>query len=96
MEILQVVSDLVCTRRAEGLLSVSLRVLRNAKGKLSVAVDPMGVPPGEWVFAASGTAARYAAGDFRVITDLTICGIIDRWDETEQRCKAGRNEAVVS
>ncbi len=96
MEILQVVSDLVCTRRAEGLLSVSLRVLRNAKGKLSVAVDPVGVPPGKWVFAASGTAARLATGDFRVTTDLTICGIIDHWDETEQRCKARHSEAVGS
>ena len=96
MEILQVVSDLVCTRRVEGLLSVSLRVLRSAKGKLSVAVDPVGVPSGEWVFATSGTAARYAAGDFHVTTDLTICGIIDQWDETEQRCKARRGAAVAS
>ena len=89
MEILQVVSDLVCTRRAEGLLSASLRVLRDRKGKLSVAVDPVGVPPGQWVFTTSGSAARYAAGDFRVTTDLTICGIIDRWDETQQRFGAG-------
>ncbi len=80
MEILQVTSDLVCTQRVEGLYSASLRVLRDAKGKLSVAVDPVGVPPGKWVFAISGSAARYAAGDFRVLTDLTIGGIIDGWD----------------
>lgn len=81
MEILQVMSELVCTRRVEGLYSTSLRVLRDAKGKFSVAVDPVGVPPGKWVFAMSGSAARYAAGDFRVTTDLTIGGIIDRWEE---------------
>lgn len=81
MEILQVMSDLVCTQRVEGLYSASLRVLRDSKGKLSVAVDPVGVPPGEWVFTMSGTAARYAAGDYRMLTDLTIGGIIDYWDE---------------
>ena len=83
MEILQVMGDLVCTQRVAGLCSASLRVLRDAKGKLSVAVDPVGVPPGKWVFAMSGTSARYAAGDFRVTTDLTIGGIIDGWDEKD-------------
>mgnify|MGYP002630205197 FL=1 len=88
MEILQVTSDLVCTLRVEGLYSASLRVLRDAKGKLSVAVDPVGVPPGKWVFAMSGSAARLAAGDFRVLTDLTIGGIIDSWDVKEVAQKA--------
>lgn len=81
MEILQVMSELVCTRRVEGLYSTSLRVLRDAKGKLSVAVDPVGVPAGKWVIAIGGSAARFAAGDYRVLTDLTIGGIIDHWDE---------------
>ena len=85
MEILQVMSELVCTRRVEGLYSASLRVLRDAKGKLSVAVDPVGVPPGKWVFALGGSAARYAAGDYRVLTDLTIGGIIDHWEEPERQ-----------
>lgn len=85
MEILQVMSDLVCTRRVEGLYSASLRVLRDAKGKLSVAVDPVGVPPGKWVFTLSGTAARYAADDYRVLTDLTIGGIIDHWEEPDKQ-----------
>lgn len=85
MEILQVMSDLVCTRRIDGLYSASLRVLRDAKGKLSVAVDPVGVPPGKWVFTMSGTAARYAADDYRVLTDLTIGGIIDNWDEPDKQ-----------
>jgi ethanolamine utilization protein EutN len=80
MEIMQVKSDLVATRRVPGLKTLSLRVLEDVKGNLSVACDPVGVPPGKWVFTVSGSAARYAAGDFKVHTDLTIAGIIDHWD----------------
>jgi len=79
MEIMQVVSDLVVTRRVPGLYSTSLRVVRDAKGRLSVAADPVGVPEGKWVFTLGGSAARYATGDYRVLTDLTIGGIIDGW-----------------
>ncbi len=85
MEILQVAEPLVCTRRVDGLRDISLRVLRSAKGKIQVAVDPIGVRPGNWVFTASGSAARYAAGDFRIHTDLTIAGIIDFWDADESQ-----------
>jgi carboxysome peptide B len=80
MEIMQVRSELVATRRVAGLKNMSLRVLADAKGALSVACDPVGVPPGKWVFTVSGSAARYAAGDAKVLTDLTIAGIIDHWD----------------
>lgn len=82
MDILQVEAPLVCTRRVEGLKQSSLRVLRDAKGGRHVAVDPVGARAGNWVFTVSGSAARYAAGDFDILTDLTIGGIIDRW-ETE-------------
>ncbi|MHB0888919.1 carboxysome peptide B [Acidithiobacillus sp.] len=77
---MRVVSDLVATRRIPGLRHSSLRVLADAKGRLSVASDPVGVPPGKWVITVSGSAARYAAGDYRILTDLTIAGIIDHWD----------------
>ena len=80
MDILQAESPLVCTRRVAGLKHISLRVLRDARGKRVVAVDPVGVRPGNWVFTASGSAARYAAGDFGILTDLTIAGIIDNWE----------------
>ena len=80
MEIMQVRSDLVASRRTPGLKNQSLRVLADAKGGLSVACDPVGVPPGKWVFTVSGSAARYAVGDTKVLTDLTIAGIIDNWD----------------
>lgn len=80
MEILQVESALVCTRRVEGLQSRSLRVLRATDGRRQVAVDPVGARPGNWVYTVSGSAARYATGDFSVLTDLTIGGIIDYWE----------------
>ena len=80
MEIMEVVSDLVATRRVAGLYSTSLRVVRDAKGRLNVAADPVGVPEGKWVFTLGGSAARYATGDYRILTDLTIGGIIDKWD----------------
>lgn len=79
MEIMRVEDDLVSTRRAPGLKKMSLRVLSDSKGQLNVACDPVGVPVGKWVFTASGSAARFAAGDAEVHTDLTIAGIIDYW-----------------
>jgi carboxysome peptide B len=79
MEILQVEQPLVCTRRVGGLKQISLRVLRDLKGRQHVAVDPVGASQGNWVFTVSGSAARYAAGDFEILTDLTIAGIIDNW-----------------
>ncbi|MFA9460719.1 carboxysome peptide B [Thiohalorhabdus methylotrophus] len=94
MDILRVESSLVCTRRIEGLKQASLRVLTNVKGKRLVAVDPVGARPGNWVFVVEGSAARYAAGDFSVLTDLTIGGIIDYW-ETEQDEAAGAPKQKV-
>lgn len=80
MEIMRVVDDLVCTRRVPGLTTSSLRILENQQGAISVATDPVGVPAGKWVFTTSGSAARLAMKDVKVMTDLTICGIIDNWD----------------
>ena len=45
-----------------------------------MAADPVGVPMGKWVFTLGGSAARYATGDYKILTDLTIGGIIDGWD----------------
>ncbi|MGV3728462.1 carboxysome peptide B [Methyloversatilis discipulorum] len=80
MDIMRVKDELVCSRRVPGLQSASLRVLESQQGELSVATDPVGVPEGKWVFTSSGSAARLAMSDPKVITDLTICGIIDQWD----------------
>jgi ethanolamine utilization protein EutN len=80
MEILKVESPLVCTRRVAGLEAISLRVLRSVSGQRQVAVDPVGARDGNWVYTVNGSAARYAAGKFEILTDLTIGGIIDQWE----------------
>jgi carboxysome peptide B len=96
MDIFQVEGTLVCTQRVAGLRHSSLRVLKSASGKRQVAVDPVGVNPGNWVFTASGSAARYAAESFEVLTDLTVCGIIDNWpppaDDDEKTDAAASGE----
>ena len=79
MQILQVEGSLVCTSRIEGMKHSVFRIVRDADGKRQAATDPVGAKPGNWVFLASGSAARYAAGDFEILTDLTIAGIIDEW-----------------
>lgn len=79
MEIFQAEKTMVCTSRIPGLQQTTLRVLRGAKGNRVVATDSVGVREGNWVFTVSGSAARYATGNFEVQTDLTIAGIIDNW-----------------
>ena len=79
MEINQVVGTLVCTQRVAGLDHCALRLLKDRKGNLLVATDPVGTRPGNWVFTVSGSAGRYAMGDPKILTDLTIGGIIDGW-----------------
>ena len=79
MEIMQVSDTLICTFRVAGLDHMHLRILVNNKGKKLVAVDPVGARKGNWVFTASGSAARHACPDNTVLTDLTIGGIIDHW-----------------
>lgn len=79
MEIMCVEADLVTTRRVPGMGNIPLRVLKDMKGNLIVACDPVGVPLGKWVFTASGSAARFACGNPDLQIDLTIAGIIDHW-----------------
>ena len=82
MDIYQAGKTLVCTSRVSGLKHSQFRILLNKKGGKVVATDPVGVREGNWVFTASGSAARHATGDYGVLTDLTIAGIIDNWDES--------------
>ena len=83
MDIYQAEDTLVCTCRVPGLKQTNLRVLRGPKGNLVVATDVVGVRKGNWVFTVSGSAARFATGDFDIQTDLTIGGIIDNWQTEE-------------
>lgn len=94
MEIMRVLDELVCTRRVPGLHTTSLRVLADHKGRLSVAVDPVGAHPGNWVFTISGSAARYALDNPKTLTDLTIGGIIDHWEGDEGSKQSAGRESV--
>ena len=76
---MEVMGHLVCSQRVEGVGHMHLRILRNNKGKRLVAVDPVGARQGNWVFTASGSAARFGCPNPSIQTDLTIGGIIDNW-----------------
>jgi len=85
MEIMRVVRDLVTTKRVPNLATKSLRVVEDYKGNLQVALDAVGCRPGDFVITIGISAARIAAGDPRITTDMTIGGIIDQWSEQEWR-----------
>lgn len=85
MQILRVKGDMVTTKRNFWLSAKSLRVVEDQRGNLEVALDPVGAKPGDFVFTIGVTAARIAAGNPKITTDLTIGGIIDHWDEQRWR-----------
>lgn len=85
MEIMRVVRDLVTTKRNFWLAAKSLRVVEDYKGNLQVALDPIGCKPGDFVVTIGISAARIAAGNPKITTDMTIGGIIDHWSEEEWR-----------
>lgn len=85
MEIMRVVRDLVTTKRNFWLAAKSLRVVEDYKGNLQVALDPIGCKPGDFVVTIGISAARYATGNPKITTDMTIGGIIDQWSEEEWR-----------
>lgn len=83
MEIMRVVRDLVTTKRNFWLASKALRVVEDYKGNLQVALDPIGCKPGDYVITIGISAARIAAGNPNITTDMTIGGIIDHWSAEE-------------
>ena len=83
MEIQRIVRDLVTTKRDSWLAAKSLRVVEDVSGALSVALDPIGCKPGDFVITMGGTAARLATDNRKITTDLTIGGIIDHWSEDD-------------
>ena len=85
MEIMRVVRDLVTTKRNFWLAAKSLRVVEDHQGNLQVALDPIGFKPGDFVITIGISAARIAAGNPNITTDMTIGGIIDHWSEEEWR-----------
>jgi ethanolamine utilization protein EutN len=85
MQIHRVVRDLVTTKRNFWLAARPLRVVEDHRGNLEVALDPIGAKPGDFVVTIGISAARIAAGNPKITTDLTIGGIIDHWDEDRWR-----------
>jgi carboxysome peptide B len=85
MQIHRIVRDLVTTKRNYWLASKSLRVVEDHAGNLEVALDPVGAKPGDFVVTIGVSAARIAAGNPAITTDLTVGGIIDHWDEERWR-----------
>lgn len=85
MMIQRVVRDLVTTKRNFWLAAKSLRVVEDDKGRLEVALDPIGCKPGDFVITISTSAARLATNNPMITTDLTIGGIIDEWTEADWR-----------
>ncbi|MBN2647920.1 MAG: carboxysome peptide A [Thiotrichales bacterium] len=45
-----------------------------------VAVDPIGCKQGDWVLCCGSSAARDATGIKGYPSDLTIVGILDKWE----------------
>jgi len=85
MQIHRIVRDLVTTKRNFWLAAKPLRVVEDHRGNLEVALDPIGAKPGDFVVTIGVSAARIAAGNPKITTDLTIGGIIDHWDEERWR-----------
>lgn len=73
------------TKRNFWLAAKPLRVVEDHRGNLEVALDPIGAKPGDFVVTIGLSAARIAAGNPKITTDLTIGGIIDQWDEERWR-----------
>jgi len=86
VDIFQVQGPLVLTRRLNGMGQLPLKVLNDPNGKQSVAMDPLGAKPGDWVFTIAFSAARAATGDSSTLTDLTVGGVLDggfpEWSES--------------
>ncbi len=81
MKVFQVEKALVSTNRIASLDHKPLLVVREKAGAApQVAVDPVGCKPGDWVLCVGSSAARDATGTKAFPSDLTIVGIIDRWE----------------
>jgi carboxysome peptide A len=81
MKIYQVDRAIVSTNRIATMEHKPLQLVREkAGGTPQIAVDPVGCKPGDWVICCGSSAARDATGIKGYPSDLTIVGILDRWD----------------
>jgi len=81
MKIFKVDKTLVSTNRISSMDHKPLLVVREKEGGTPmVAVDPIGCKSGDWVLCVGSSAARDATGVKAYPSDLTIVGIIDKWE----------------
>lgn len=81
MKIFKVQKTLVSTNRIAMMDHKPLLVVTEKEGGApQVAVDPIGCKPGDWVLCCGSSAARDATGTKAYPSDLTIVGIIDKWE----------------
>lgn len=81
MKIFKVIKTLVSTNRIAMMDHKPLLVVTDKEGGTpQVAVDPIGCKPGDWVLCCGSSAARDATGQKGYPSDLTIVGIIDKWE----------------
>jgi carboxysome peptide A len=84
VKIYKVDKTLVSTNRIAMMEHKPLLVVREKDGGTpQVAVDPVGCKPGDWVICCGSSAARDATGVKGYPSDLTIVGIIDKWEVPE-------------
>lgn len=81
MKIFKVQGTLVSTNRIATMdHKPLLLVVEKEGGTPQVAVDPIGCMPGDWILCCGSSAARDATGTKAYPSDLTIVGIIDKWE----------------
>ncbi|SFR55764.1 carboxysome peptide A [Thiomicrospira sp. ALE5] len=81
MKIFQVDRAIVSTNRIATMDHKPLLIVREKVGGTPmVAVDAVGCKPGDWVLCVGSSAARDATGTKAYPSDLTIVGIIDKWE----------------
>lgn len=87
MQIMEVVGNLIATRKNENLIGSKFMVLKPYKeqsdSKLIVAVDLLGAGVGEKVLVVTGSSARKALSKEDVAVDAAIVGIVDNIDIKE-------------
>ncbi|RCW61063.1 MULTISPECIES: EutN/CcmL family microcompartment protein [Halanaerobium] len=87
MQIMEVVGNLIATRKDEKLVGSKFLVLKDYQAKddsqLTVAVDLLGAGVGEKVLIVEGSSARKALNRDDVAVDAVVVGIVDNIDIRE-------------
>ncbi|BBP44925.1 carboxysome peptide A [Thiosulfatimonas sediminis] len=81
MKIWRVTGTVVSTNRIAMMDYMPLLLVEDKPGgSPMVAVDPVGCRKGDFVLCCGSSAARDATGTKGYPSDLTIVGILDKWD----------------